>query len=74
MDEAVGGARDRKNERPLRINFFCPNDLVTRSKKTGDAQRGAPPAIQFCFRFLFVEFRLSNIACSWYKIRTYISS
>ncbi len=29
---------------------------------------------QFCFRFLFIEFRLSKIACSWYKTRTYIPS
>jgi len=72
MDEIIGHARDRKNERPFRINFFHPNDLVARSKRTGDAQRA--PRHQFCFRFLFVEFRLSKIACSWYKIRSYIPS
>jgi hypothetical protein len=39
MDEVIGHARDGKNERSFRINFFHPNDLVTQGKKTGAAQR-----------------------------------
>jgi hypothetical protein len=73
MDEVIGHAGDCNNEWPLRINFLHPNDLVARSKRTGDAQRGPPP-LNSAFRFLFVKFRLSNIACNWYKIRTYIPS
>jgi hypothetical protein len=56
MDEVFGHARDRKNERPFRINFFHPNDLAARSKRTGNAQRA--PDIQFCFGFF-----LSNLDC-----------
>ena len=56
MNEVIGHARDRKNEQPLRINFFHPNDLAARSKRTGNAQRA--PAIQFCFGFF-----LSNLDC-----------
>ena len=74
MDEVIGHAGDCNNEWPLRINFLHPNDLVTRSKRTGDAQPGGPPPFNSAFRFLFVKFRLSNIACNWYKIRTYIPS
>jgi len=59
MDDVIGHARDRKNERPFRINFFHPNGLVARSKRTGDAQRVSRH--QFCFRFLFVEFRSESI-------------
>ena len=72
MDEVIGHARDRKNEQPLRINFRHPNDLAARSKRTGNAQRA--PRHSILFRFLFVEFRLSEIACIWYKRRTYIPS
>src|SRR5437763_12635738 len=71
MDEVNGHAGDRKNEGSFRINSFHSNDLVARGKRTGDAQLSRH---QFCFRFLFVEFRLSKIACSWYKRRTYIPS
>ena len=68
-----GHAGDRKNELPFRVNSFHPNDLVARSKRTPRCTAG-PPASQFCFRFLFIKFRLSGIACSWYNVRTYIPS
>ena len=57
MNEVIGHARDRKNEQPLRINFFHPNDLAARSKRTGDAQPG-PRAINSVFGFF-----LSNLDC-----------
>jgi hypothetical protein len=57
MDEVIGHARDRKNERPFRINFLLPNDLAARNKRTDDAQRG-PPALNSVFGFF-----LKNLDC-----------
>jgi hypothetical protein len=56
MDDVIGHARDRKNERPFRINFFHSNDLAARSKRTDDAQQ--PRAINSVFGFF-----LSNLDC-----------
>src|SRR4029077_518104 len=52
-----GHAGDRKNELPFRVNSFHPNDLVARSKRTGDAQRGPRP-VNSVFGFF-----LSNLDC-----------
>ena len=57
MDEVIGHARNRKNERPFRINSFHPNDLVARSKRKGRCTAG-PRAINSVFGFF-----LANLDC-----------
>ena len=58
-------------ERRFRIKSFHPMTYVPEPKKETMHGGGAP---RFYFRSFFVRFRLSDLACNWYKTRTYIRS